>query len=493
MTSRHRQLFDGDDLASQQTQPLEEGYGTHFAYVWVGTPPQRQSVILDTGSTKTAFPCDPCDECGQYLKYHESGPFIPTQSSTYVLVESNPGWSAHYSEGDGWEANIVKDMTWLGGTAVNDIFGADQRSIFFKFGCMTKLTGLFVTQLADGIMGLGFASSESYVSNLKIGGAVERDAFSLCFTHEGGTMSLGGPSTPNHLTSMQYAAMGKQGSHFWGVHWLDLRIIPSPFALHSPSSDVHDDDIECMTSESGSITDCGASPSDFGGRFKTIVDSGTTWTYVPTKLKEAFCKRWLDVVGWEYQTLTSIDLTVDISTLPDIVFVLEGKDEGTDVHVSVGPRQYLDEYCQYIDDDSPELGMQCYYFLSIIFEGSTQILGANFMADKDVYFDSEVCTKRGVIRLCCRKKREDLRTVNCYILLFVFFLFRFAWIYFVLAYLIIRFLCGRTRSSASQMRIAHGRSRSARTLHRSRRRRPCPPSRQRRRRLRNHRHRSLLG
>ena len=29
--------------------PLYPGYGTHFSYVYVGTPAQRQSVIIDTG------------------------------------------------------------------------------------------------------------------------------------------------------------------------------------------------------------------------------------------------------------------------------------------------------------------------------------------------------------------------------------------------------------------------------------------------------------
>jgi len=39
------------------TAPLFQGMGTHYADVWVGTPPQRKSVIVDTGSHYTAFPC----------------------------------------------------------------------------------------------------------------------------------------------------------------------------------------------------------------------------------------------------------------------------------------------------------------------------------------------------------------------------------------------------------------------------------------------------
>ena len=42
--------------------PVEEGY--YYTVVHIGTPPQRFSVILDTGSVITAVPCDGCANCG---------------------------------------------------------------------------------------------------------------------------------------------------------------------------------------------------------------------------------------------------------------------------------------------------------------------------------------------------------------------------------------------------------------------------------------------
>ena len=64
---------DGDTVTNSSRVPLEAeitplypGYGTHFSYVYVGTPPQRQSVIIDTGSHYTAFPCTGCSQCGQH-------------------------------------------------------------------------------------------------------------------------------------------------------------------------------------------------------------------------------------------------------------------------------------------------------------------------------------------------------------------------------------------------------------------------------------------
>ena len=40
----------------------------YYTNIWVGTPPQRQSVIIDTGSDYLAFPCSRCPEghCGNH-------------------------------------------------------------------------------------------------------------------------------------------------------------------------------------------------------------------------------------------------------------------------------------------------------------------------------------------------------------------------------------------------------------------------------------------
>ena len=45
----------GGMFNTYQTSPLHQGYGTHYATIWVGTPSQRKSVIIDTGSHFTAF------------------------------------------------------------------------------------------------------------------------------------------------------------------------------------------------------------------------------------------------------------------------------------------------------------------------------------------------------------------------------------------------------------------------------------------------------
>ena len=70
-------------MDAYQSVPLSQGYGTHLANIWVGSPqPQRKTVIVDTGSHFTAFPCTGCNNCGG--SYHTDPYFDPSKSSRYM-------------------------------------------------------------------------------------------------------------------------------------------------------------------------------------------------------------------------------------------------------------------------------------------------------------------------------------------------------------------------------------------------------------------------
>ena len=143
----------GGRLNSYQTTPLGQGYGTHYAHVWVGSPkPQRQSVIVDTGSHHTAFPCKECSNCGE--SYHTDNYFDWSQSTTFhplTCSECEPGascsgdkcqFSQSYTEGSSWHAYQVKDQFFCGGNEPDAWNNPIDRSyaIDFTFGCQTSET-----------------------------------------------------------------------------------------------------------------------------------------------------------------------------------------------------------------------------------------------------------------------------------------------------------------------------------------------------------------
>jgi hypothetical protein len=185
--------------------------------VYAGTPPQRASVIADTGSGLMAFPCSGCDGCGS----HTDQPFQADNSSTLVHVtcaqqsffqckecrdtSNTCGISQSYMEGSSWKASVVEDVVFLGGEAsFQDEAMRDRYGTHFQFGCQSSETGLFVTQVADGIMGL--SNTENHiVAKLHRENKIASNLFSLCFTEQGGTMSVGQPNTKAHRGDISYA------------------------------------------------------------------------------------------------------------------------------------------------------------------------------------------------------------------------------------------------------------------------------------------------
>eukprot|EP01032_Pedospumella_encystans_P029261 gene29261-33048_t len=192
-----RRLGDSSSDGSA-TAPMFEGLGTHYSFIWVGTPAQRVSVIMDTGSHHTAFPCMGC-KCGKHMDPY----FDPKKSSTSVIKSCGQDgkkciFKQSYTEGSSWSAFKVRDKVWVGGPGKEDIKQAHMRSIDFDFGCQESETGLFRTQKVDGIMGLS-AAADTLPFQLQAAGLTKTKMFGLCFRTGGGVVTLGGVDTRLHL------------------------------------------------------------------------------------------------------------------------------------------------------------------------------------------------------------------------------------------------------------------------------------------------------
>lgn len=408
---------------AQQVGALYHGYGTHYADVWVGTPPQRQTVIVDTGSSLTAFPCTGCNDCGapsyhidNYFDFQVSSTFHKTpcgecqRGSCVAAGSSNEQCkiSMSYQEGSSWYAFEAKDVSYVGGphtVALVDDNGSEDidpryaRHFQFPitFGCQYRLTGLFKTQLADGIMGMENAKTSLWKQMYSAGKMGEEQKFSLCFSRprqaarqgtEAGAMTFGGADTRLHKTDMVFSSQAGSKSGFFTVR------IRSMYLRHGSGGESAK-----STDPAAKIINLKIPEADLnqGG---VIVDSGTTDTYFNRKISTSFRNAFKQLSGTAFSH-NGLDLTTDdLSGYPTILFQLYGDetenqaisgsdpnqvaglvgdidpDHPYDVMIAIPPSHYMEQ-------DSTGKYTARFYDT----ESGGSVLGANAMMGHDIMFD----------------------------------------------------------------------------------------------------------
>jgi len=248
-------------------------FGYYYASVYVGTPPKRFAVIVDTGSTITYVPCSSCgSKCGPN---HEDAAFDPSQSSTsnYLTCEDpscqcgTPScgcnkskqctYSRTYAEGSSSTGILLQDLL-----ALND--GGQGAPV--AFGCETGETGEIFKQQADGLIGLG-DSSISIVNQLTKSGVIE-NKFALCFgSVEGqGALLLGDPDVPKAYLGpkgLRYTPLLKSPQHpaYYNVGLKGIAVGKTLLI------------VDQLEYEQG---------------YGTVLDSGTTFMYLPTPAYKQF-------------------------------------------------------------------------------------------------------------------------------------------------------------------------------------------------------------
>lgn len=356
-------------------------------------------MILDTGSRWTAFPCSDCDpqQCGQE---HHLNPFFQEQQSVCFSKVScddcNLGtpncltkngsddygsctMGATYVEGSSWTGYESYDIVSL---ASDDAVTYRNESFYLRFACQTSLTGLFQTQLADGICGMS-KSDGALWAQMYLSGLIDSQQFSLCFSLQpetslpAGLVVFGGTDIALHKTAMVYA---NDVNSFYDHYKVRIRNLYlrlgggfSVLPILNGTNNVTRVELETT-----------ATP---------ILDSGTTCTYLPQRFQIPFISAWNQLTN--IPAFSSMESTTDLSQLPTIIFQLEGYtgeqpfSESTpgmaktldpsnpnDILVAFPPTRYLEKarsdtyaWCFLIDDNN---------------EG---VLGNNFLAGHDVLHD----------------------------------------------------------------------------------------------------------
>jgi len=280
---------------------------------------------------------------------------------------------------------------------------SNQYSIPFIFGCQNSLSGLFITQLADGIMGMS-ARENTLTKQLFNMKKIEHNMFSMCFRKNpkqdkdgvtAGVLTIGGVDTSLQRSPLVYAACNTKNEHGWYiVHvkkiWLRKGggMSAKPVFVEgegTPQYKLVTDQEEKVNSGSG-----------------VLVDSGATDTYLPKFIAPSFRKIWQDMTGMAYNnhgmTLTreqvlqmptiliqmtahqdTSDASIDADDIVGLAGTQLSKDSPRDILLAIPAIHYM-EYSESDDRYTPRI------YLS---ESTGGTLGANAMMNHDVLFDWE--------------------------------------------------------------------------------------------------------
>lgn len=270
---------------------------------------------------------------------------------------------------------------------------------YFIFSLFTNysIQGLFIKQLADGIMGMA-ANDATLTKRMHDAGKIEHLMFAMCFRRElhqskegvtAGVLTMGGVDTRLHTSPMVYARNTvDQGWFTVYVRKLYLRSNGGQSA-RADDSDQH-------------ITEIQMNLKQVNSGKGVIVDSGTTDTYFHRSLKAPFEQAFKAISGRDHSN-RAIKLSHDeLMALPTLLVQLDAFDEKMDVAYFGGnlvglagaeldearpadiilaiPATHYMEYDPQADSYTSRL-----YFS----EGSGGVLGANAMMGHDILFDWE--------------------------------------------------------------------------------------------------------
>jgi Xylanase inhibitor N-terminal/Xylanase inhibitor C-terminal len=347
-----------------------------YATIFVGSNKQKFTVISDTGSSLTAVPCVQCSECGTHMN-PQYNPTTSTSSSTVSCSDAicegqcngygTCSYHQGYMEGSSISGDLYKDKVYLGSDMGN--FNVHEQDSYDKFavelgiGCGKHEGGMFKSQLADGIMGLG-NGGRSIITAMRNQGQLGPDnLFSMCLSHYGGFISFGEVDVRLHTSIYS-------SSHDY-IPWAAMSI-PTHYTVNVQKMFLMKDEIQ----------------ANMGAFGPTIIDSGTSFTYLPSYVHD-FCSKTMDgsrcrgapaAVPSESLCYSITSPREDLETFPSLTFHLTPADAASEpVVVHMRPDQLFlnmawggGKYCLGVYNNG---------------DGRGAVLGANAMMGHDVIID----------------------------------------------------------------------------------------------------------
>jgi len=350
---------------------------------------QTYDLIVDSGSPRAYMPCKGCARCGEhshaYYDYDRSMEFEKLDcgraSDATFCRETMRGtcesdgtcsYSIRYAEGSSSRGYVVRDRVWFG-----DV------DAMLAFGCETEETNAIYTQTADGVFGFGRGTATTH-AQLASAGLIE-NVFAFCiegFGVNGGVLTL--------------------GRFDFGADAPALARTPSVVDTANPA-------FHNVRTSSWKL---GGAVIEHSNSLTTTLDSGTTFTFVPTSMWNSFKSRLdtqatqagLEIVAGADPTYgdvcygvsaAAMNMTLNENTVsewfPSLTIAYEGG-----VSLTLGPENYLFAH----ETNSAA------FCVGIFATASTRILlGQITMRDTLMEFD--VANSRvGMASANCRRLRE---------------------------------------------------------------------------------------
>jgi hypothetical protein len=329
-------------LAMNATLPLhgavkEAGY--FYSSIYLGTPPKKFTVIVDTGSTMTYIPCISCgSSCGP--NHQKTHAFDPASSETCDVIDcSSPKCRSNacspspnnacmyervYAERSSSTGIVLEDEM-----HVYDALGVGGRNKWsprVRFGCETRETGEIFAQEVDGLLGLG-NSEDNMVRQMGL------KQFSLCFGLVEGEGALVLGQSPaleddNVLGRVAFTPLVENREDPYASTYQPYYTVMME-RVRVGGAGGEDVMARIMDREG---------EQEFSRRRRHVVlDSGTTFSYMPTMIFEAFAAAVSDhAVDRGLYTVPGPD-----PNFQDICFGGAGRHDDLDALESVFPKVML--------------------------------------------------------------------------------------------------------------------------------------------------------
>ncbi|KJP89938.1 hypothetical protein AK88_00394 [Plasmodium fragile] len=174
-------------------------YAYYFLDIGIGTPEQKISLILDTGSSSLSFPCAGCKKCGVHMENPFNLNNSKTSSILYCENEECPfnlrcvngkcEYLQSYCEGSQISGFYFSDV-------VSVVSYNNEKVTFRQFmGCHMHEESLFLYQQATGVLGMSLSKPQGIPTfvNLLFKNAPElKEVFTICIAEHGGELIAGG-------------------------------------------------------------------------------------------------------------------------------------------------------------------------------------------------------------------------------------------------------------------------------------------------------------